>query len=49
MEIDYGVLARVATLARDFAVAVANLDRRPAVDGPRQSDPHAPCRQLGVS
>ena len=45
MEIDYGVLARVATLARDFAVAVANLDRRPAVDGPRQSDPHAPYRQ----
>ena len=43
--IDYAVLARVATLARDFAVAVANLDRRPVVDGPRQSDPHAPCRQ----
>lgn len=43
--IDYAVLARVATLARDFAVAIANLDQRPAVDGPRQSDPHAPCRQ----
>ena len=43
--IDYAVLARVATLARDFAVAVANLDQRPVVDGPRQSDPHAPCRQ----
>ncbi|HWH03154.1 MAG TPA: M28 family peptidase [Gemmatimonadales bacterium] len=43
--IDYAVLARVATLARDFAVAVANLDHRPVVDGPRQSDPHGPCRQ----
>jgi len=43
--IDYKVLARVATLARDFAVAVANLDQRPVVDGPRQSDPHGPCRQ----
>jgi len=42
---DYGVLARVATLARDFAVAIANLDQRPALDGARQSDPHAPCRQ----
>ena len=43
--IDYAVLARVATLARDFAVAVANRDRRPVVDGPKPSDPHAPCRQ----
>ena len=43
--IDYVVLSRVATLARDFAVAIANLDRRPALDSPRQSDPHAPCRQ----
>ncbi|HWZ29521.1 MAG TPA: M28 family peptidase, partial [Gemmatimonadales bacterium] len=43
--IDYAVLARVATLARDFAVAIANLDQRPPLDGPRQSDPHAPCRQ----
>ena len=43
--IDYYGLARVATLARDFAVAVANLDQRPVVDGPRQSDPHGPCRQ----
>lgn len=43
--IDYAVLARVATLARDFAVAVANLDHRPVVDGPKQSDPHGPCRQ----
>jgi Zn-dependent M28 family amino/carboxypeptidase len=43
--IDYVVLSRVATLARDFAVAIANLDQRPALDSPRQSDPHAPCRQ----
>lgn len=43
--IDYTVLFRVATLARDFAVAIANLDQRPALDSPRQSDPHAPCRQ----
>jgi Peptidase family M28 len=43
--IDYAVLARVATLARDFAVAIANLDQRPPLDGPRPSDPHAPCRQ----
>jgi len=43
--IDYAVLARVATLARDFAVAVADLDHRPVVDGPKQSDPHGPCRQ----
>ena len=43
--IDYTVLARVATLARDFAVAIADLDQRPALDSPRQSDPHAPCRQ----
>jgi len=43
--IDYGALARVATLARDFAQALADLDHRPVVDGPRQADPHAPCRQ----
>jgi hypothetical protein len=42
--IDYDALARVATLARDAATAVANLDHRPAVDGAR-TDPHAPCRQ----
>ena len=42
--IDYGQLARVTALVRDVAVAVANLDHRPVVDGPRQ-DPRAPCRQ----
>jgi hypothetical protein len=43
--IDYHAIARVAGLVRDFALAVANLDHRPPVDGPRQADPHAPCRQ----
>lgn len=43
--IDYDALGRVATLVRDFAVAVANLDHRPVVDGARQTDPHAPCHQ----
>jgi hypothetical protein len=42
--IDYDQLARVTALVRDVARAVANLDHRPVVDGPRQ-DPHAPCRQ----
>ncbi len=43
--IDYSAVARVATLVRDFSLAVANLDHRPVVDGPRQTDPHGPCRQ----
>jgi len=34
----------VTTLVRDVALALANLDHRPVVDGPRQ-DPNAPCRQ----
>jgi hypothetical protein len=42
--IDYAKLARVATLTRDLALAVANLDHRPVVDGPR-ADPGTPCRQ----
>ena len=42
--IDYAQLARVTALVRDLALAVANLDHRPVVDGPRQ-DPRAPCRQ----
>jgi hypothetical protein len=42
--IDYDDFARVANLVRDAALAVANLDHRPAVDGPR-GDPQAPCRQ----
>ena len=42
--IDYAQLARVTTLVRDLLLAVANLDHRPAVDGPRR-DPGAPCVQ----
>lgn len=42
--IDYEKLARVATLVRDFALAVANLDHRPVLNGPR-TDPRTPCRQ----
>ena len=43
--IDYDALARVATLARGFVLAIGDLGHRPALDGPRQADPHAPCRQ----
>ena len=43
--IDYTALARVATLARNFVTAVANRDQRPALDGPKPSDPHVACRQ----
>jgi len=42
--IDYGALARVATLVQGAALALANMDHRPALDGPR-TDPRAPCRQ----
>jgi len=42
--IDYHQLARVTALVRDVALAVANLDHRPVVDGKRQ-DPAAPCVQ----
>jgi len=42
--VDYAQLARVATLVRDVALALANLDHRPSVDGP-VPDPRAPCRQ----
>ncbi|HET9708707.1 MAG TPA: M28 family peptidase [Gemmatimonadales bacterium] len=42
--IDYEDLARVATLVRDAAVRVANLDHRPKLDH-QKGDPHAPCVQ----
>jgi len=42
--IDYHQLARVTALVRDVALAVADLDHRPLVDGKRQ-DPAAPCVQ----
>ena len=43
--IDYQALARVATLVWDFARVVADLDHRPALEGPRPTNPHVPCRQ----
>ena len=43
--IDYTDMARVSHLVLDMAVALANTPKRPALDSPRQSDPHAPCRQ----
>ena len=43
--IDYPDLARVATMVLDAATSIANADHRPKLDSPRQSDPHAPCRQ----
>ena len=42
--IDYAQLARVTSLVRDVAVAVADLAHRPVVDGTRQ-DPRTPCTQ----
>ncbi|HEY0023932.1 MAG TPA: M28 family peptidase [Longimicrobium sp.] len=42
--IDYEHSARVAGFVHDIALEVANRDRRPTVNGPRQ-DPNAPCRQ----
>lgn len=42
--IDYEHLTRVATLVRDIALRVANLDHRPAVDHPKP-DPNGRCVQ----
>ncbi len=42
--IDYGRMAQVATLVRDAAVRVANLDHRVVVDKPKP-DPNGRCRQ----
>jgi putative aminopeptidase FrvX len=42
--ISYDDLARVTQLVLDAARAVANLDHRPVVDGPR-TGPDTPCRQ----
>jgi peptidase M28-like protein len=42
--VDFAQLARVTTLVRDLALAVADLDHRPVPDGPRPN-PSAPCRQ----
>jgi hypothetical protein len=42
--LDYAKLARVTRLVRDVAVSLADLDRRPTVNGP-VSDPDADCVQ----
>ena len=42
--IDYEALARVARLVRDAALAIGNMEHRPALNGPK-TDPNAPCRQ----
>jgi hypothetical protein len=42
--LDYGHMARAATLVYATALRVANLDHRPIVDQPKP-DPSAPCRQ----
>jgi hypothetical protein len=42
--IDYDALARVAKLVRDAALAIGNMEHRPALNGPR-TDPNAPCKQ----
>jgi hypothetical protein len=43
--IDYTDMARVSHLVFDMALALANAPTRPALDAPRPTDPHAPCRQ----
>ena len=43
--IDFPDLARVTRMVYDAATALANLPVRPALDAPKQQDPHAACRQ----
>jgi hypothetical protein len=43
--IDYPDLARVTRMVYDAAIALANLPVRPALDAPKQQDPHAACEQ----
>jgi hypothetical protein len=43
--IDFPDLARVTRMVYDAAMALANLPVRPALDAPKQQDPHAACRQ----
>ena len=43
--IDFPDLARVTRMVYDAAMALANLPARPALDAPRQQDPHAECKQ----
>jgi hypothetical protein len=43
--IDFPDLARVTRMVYDAAMALANLPVRPALDAPKQHDPHAACKQ----
>ena len=43
--IDYPDLARVTRMVYDAAMALANAPTRPALDAPKQQDPHAACVQ----
>lgn len=43
--ISYPNLARVSRMVFDAALSIANADHRPALDAPKATDPHAPCRQ----
>ena len=43
--IDYTDLARVTRMVYDAALALADAPTRPALDAPKQQDPHAPCVQ----
>lgn len=43
--IDYPDYARLVQMVFDAAVAVANADHAPRLDGPKPADPHARCRQ----
>ncbi len=43
--IDFPDLARVTRMVYDAAMALANTPTRPALDAPKQRDPHAPCIQ----
>ena len=43
--ISYPDLSRVSHMVLDAAVLIANADHRPALDAPKTTNPHAPCRQ----
>jgi hypothetical protein len=43
--IDFTDLARVTRMVYDAAMALANTPTRPALNAPKQKDPHAPCVQ----
>ncbi len=43
--IDFTDMARVTRMVYDAAMALADVPTRPALDAPKQKDPHAPCVQ----